>query len=194
MNILDYIILGLVAFFVVKAFFRGFFREISSLLGIIFGLLIANQYYPNMNAFLKDYIQLEKYLAPVSFALIFLSVLVFFTLLGVFLKFIFRKLLIGWLDKSLGIGLALVKAVIVSYILIVIITFFMPSKSPLITKSKTAHMVTVTYQSMVRLISPDLYKEWRKKISTESKKIGKVISEGTEAVKKIPEVLPNKKK
>jgi len=194
MNMLDFIILGLAAFFVVKGFFRGFFREISSLLGIIFGLLIANQYYPNMNTFLKDYIQLEKYLSLISFGLIFVSVLVFFTMLGVFLKFIFKKLLIGWLDKSLGIGLAIVKAVIVSYIVIVILTFFMPSKSPLITKSKTAHMVTVTYQSMIRLISPGLYKEWRKKFSRESKKIGEIISEGTEAVKNIPKVLPDKKK
>lgn len=70
----------------------------------------------------------------------------------------------------------------------------MPSKSPLITKSKTAHMVTVTYQSMIRLISPGLYKEWRKKFSRESKKIGEIISEGTEAVKNIPKVLPDKKK
>ncbi len=194
MNMLDFIILGLAAFFVVKGFFRGFFREISSLLGIVFGLLIANQYYPNMNTFLKDYIQLEKYMSPISFALIFVSVLVFFTMLGILLKFIFKKLLIGWLDKSLGVGLAIVKAVIVSYILIVVLTFFMPSKSPLITKSKAAHMVTVTYQSMIRLISPGLYKEWRKKISSESKKIGEIISEGTEAVKNIPKILPDKKK
>jgi len=194
MNILDYIILGLIAFFVVKGIFRGFFREISSLIGIIFGLLIANQYYTTMTAFIKGYIQLEKYLPLISFILLFISVLIFFTMLGVFLQFIFKKMFIGWLDRSLGIGLALVKGIIVAYILIVVLTFFMPSKSPLITQSKTAHMVTVTYQSMVRLISPVLYREWRKKISNESKKIGKIISEGKKAVQNIPHVLPDKKK
>jgi len=194
MNVLDFIILGLITFFVIKGFFKGFFREISSLIGIIFGLLIANQYYTTMTAFIKGYIQLEKYLPLISFILLFISVLIFFTMLGVFLQFIFKKMFIGWLDRSLGIGLALVKGIIVAYILIVVLTFFMPSKSPLITQSKTAHMVTVTYQSMVRLISPVLYREWRKKISNESKKIGKIISEGKKAVQNIPHVLPDKKK
>lgn len=194
MNVLDFIILGLITFFVIKGFFKGFFREISSLIGIIFGLLIANQYYTTMTAFIKSYIQLEKYLPLISFILLFISVLIFFTMLGVFLQFIFKKMFIGWLDRSLGIGLALVKGIIVAYILIVVLTFFMPSKSPLITQSKTAHMVTVTYQSMVRLISPVLYREWRKKISNESKKIGKIISEGKKAVQNIPHVLPDKKK
>lgn len=193
MNVLDFIILGLIAFFVVKGFFKGFFREISSLIGIIFGLLIANQYYPNVTVFLRGYIQLEKYLPLISFVLLFISVLLFFTMLGVFLQFVFKKMFIGWLDRGLGIGFALVKGIIVAYLLIVIITFFMPSKSPLITKSKTAHMVTVTYQSMIRLISPALYREWKKKISNESKKIGKIISEGKKAVKNIPQVLPDKK-
>jgi membrane protein required for colicin V production len=102
-------------------------------------------------------------------------------------------LLIGWLDRGLGIGLALVKGIIISYLLIVLLTFFMPSKSPLIAKSKAAHVVIVTYQSMSRLISPDLYKTWKKRIYKESEKVGKIISEGTEAVKKIPQVLPDKK-
>jgi len=54
-------------------------------------------------------------------------------------------------------------------------------------------MVIVTYQSMSRLISPDLYKTWKKKFFKESKKVGRAISEGKEVVKKIPQVLPDKK-
>ena len=85
------------------------------------------------------------------------------------------------------------KGIIISYLLIVLLTFFMPSTSPLIAKSKTARLVTVTYQSMVRLISPDIYQTWKKRIYRESKKVGEIISEGKEAVKKIPRVLPGKK-
>jgi hypothetical protein len=47
---------------------------------------------------------------------------------------------------------------------------------------------------MSRLISPDLYQTWKKKISKESKKVGKAISESKEAVKKLPEILPEKEK
>jgi len=193
MNILDYIILGLIAFFVIKGIFRGFFREISSLAGIIFGIWIGNHYYPQMANLLKSYIPLEKSLSLISFLLLFIVVVIVFNLSGMFLHHLFKKLLIAWLDRGLGFGLALVKGIIISYLLIVLLIFFTPSKSPLIAKSTTAHMVIVTYQSMSRLISPDLYKTWKKKIFKESKKVGKVLSEGKDVVKKIPKVLPDKK-
>lgn len=193
MNILDYIILGLIAFFVVKGIFRGFFREISSLAGIIFGIWIGSHYYPRLANILKAYIPLEKFLPLISFLLLFIVVVILFNLSGMFLHHLFKKLLIAWLDRGLGFGLALIKGIIISYLLIVLLIFFIPSKSPLIAKSTMARMVIVTYQSMSRLISPDLYKTWKKKIFKESKKVGKAISEGKEVVKKIPQVLPDKK-
>jgi len=193
MNILDYIILGLIAFFVVKGIFRGFFREISSLAGIIFGIWIGNHYYLQMANLLKTYIPLEKSLSLISFLLLFIMVVIVFNLSGMLLHHFFKKLFIAWVDRGLGFGLALIKGIIISYLLIVLLIFFTPSKSLLIAKSTTARMVIVTYQSMSRLISPDLYKTWKKKIFKESKKVGKVLSEGKEAVKKIPQVLPDNK-
>jgi len=193
MNILDYIILGLIAFFVIKGIFRGFFREISSLAGIIFGILISNHYHLQIANFLRAYIPLEKSLPIISFITLFVVVVVVFNLFGILLHYLFKKLLVSWLDRGLGIGLALIKGIIFSYLLIVLLTFFIPSKSPLITKSTTARMVTVTYQSMSRLISPDLYEAWKKKIYEESKKVGKIISEGKDVVKKNPQVPSDKK-
>jgi len=120
-------------------------------------------------------------------------VVIVFNLSGMLLHHFFKKLFIAWVDRGLGFGLALIKGIIISYLLIVLLIFFTPSKSPLIAKSTMARMVIVTYQSMSRLISPDLYKSWKKKIFKESKKVGKVLSEGKEAVKKIPQVLPDNK-
>ena len=193
MNILDYIILGLLTFFVIKGIFRGFFREISSLAGIIFGIWIGNHYHPQMANFLKTYIPLEKSLSLISFLLLFVLVVIIFNLSGMLLHHFFKKLFIAWVDRGLGFGLALIKGIIISYLLIVLLIFFTPSKSPLIAKSTMARMVIVTYQSMSRLISPDLYKAWKKKITKESKKVGKVLSEGKEVVKKIPQALPDNK-
>ncbi len=193
MNILDFIILGLITFFVIKGIFRGFFREISSLAGIIFGIWIGNHYHPQMANLLKAYIPLEKFLPLISIIILFISVVILFNLFGILLHHLFKRLFIGWFDRGLGIGFALIKGIIISYLLIVLLTFFMPSKSPLIAKSTAARTVIVTYQSMSRLISPDLYKTWKKRIYKESKKVGKVISEGKEAAKKIPQVLPDKK-
>jgi Uncharacterized membrane protein, required for colicin V production len=100
MNILDYIILGLITFFIVKGIFRGFFREISSLAGIIFGIWIGNHYYPQMANLLKAYIPLEKSLSLISFLLLFIVVVILSNLSGMLLHHLFKKLLIAWLDRG----------------------------------------------------------------------------------------------
>jgi len=193
MNILDIIISGLIAFFLIKGIFRGFFREIASLAGIIVGLVIGNHYHPQMATYLRAYIPLEKALPLISFIIVFILVVIGFHLLGFLLHSIFKRLLIGWFDRTLGICFALIKGVIISYLLIVLLTFFVPSTSPLIASSKSARLVIITYQSMARLISPDIYQRWKAKISKESKKVETVISEGKEAIKGIPQVLQKEK-
>ena len=193
MNILDYIILGLITFFVIKGVFRGVFREISSLAGIIFGIWIGNHYYPQMANLLKVYIPLEKSLPLISFFILFIVVVILFNLSGIFLHHLFKKLLIAWLDRSLGLGLALIKGIIISYLLILLLAIYMPSTSRLLTESKAAPLVKMGFESMRSLISPDLYKAWKKRIFEESKKVGDVISEGKKVVRKIPKILPDKK-
>jgi len=193
MNILDIIIAGLIAFFLIKGIFRGFFREIASLGGVIFGILAGNRYHPQMADCLKNYLPLEKYLPLVSFIILFIGVMIGFYLLGLLLHRLFKTLLIGWFDRTLGICFALIKGVIISYLLIVLLTFFVPSSSPLIAKSKCARFVIISYQSMARLISPDIYQQWKEKLLNESKKLEKMISGGKEAINKIPQVLPEEK-
>ena len=194
MNILDFIIIGLIAFFLIKGIFRGFFREIASLAGIICGLVIGNHYHPQMADYLKAYIPLERPLPLIGFIILFIAVIIGFHLFGLLLHSLFKRLLIGWFDRTLGICFALIKGIIVSYLLIVLLTFFVPSTSPLIASSKSARLVIITYQYMARLISPDIYQEWKAKISKETKTVGRVVSEGKEAIKGIPRVLPKEKK
>ena len=193
MNILDYIILGLITFFVIKGIFKGFFREISSLAGIVFGILIGNHYYPQMVNLLKPHIPLEKSLPLISFFILFIAVVILFNLSGILLHHLFKKLLIGWLDRSLGFCLALIKGIIISYLLILVLAIYVPSTSRLLTESKAAPLVKLGFESMRSLISPDIYKAWKKKIFKESKKVGDVISEGKKVVRKIPQILPDKK-
>jgi membrane protein required for colicin V production len=135
MNILDIIIGGLIAFFLIKGIFRGFFREIASLAGVVFGILIGNHYHPQMAGYLKAYIPLEKSLPLISFIILFIAVMIGFHLFGLLLHRLFKRVLIGWLDRTLGIGFALLKGIIISYLLIVLLTFFVPSTSPLIASS-----------------------------------------------------------
>ncbi|MFW6114857.1 MAG: CvpA family protein [Thermodesulfobacteriota bacterium] len=193
MNILDIIIAGLIAYFLIKGIFRGIFREIASLGGVIGGILAGNRYHPQMADYLKAYLPLEKYLPLISFIVLFVGTMIGFYLLGLLLHRLFKTLFIGWFDRTLGICFALIKGVIISYLLIVLLTFFIPSSSPLIARSKCARLVIISYQSMASLISPEIYQQWKDKLLGESKKVKTIISGGKEALNKIPQVLPEEK-
>jgi membrane protein required for colicin V production len=86
----------------------------------------------------------------------------------------------GWADRTLGVGLATLKGVIIVYLVIVLLTFFIPAKTPLIADSKLAPLVIMSYQSMVRLISPDDYQKLKKKIMEKKEEMGEIVSEKIE--------------
>ena len=69
------------------------------------------------------------------------------------------------------------KGVIITYLVIVILTFFIPAKTPLIAQSKLAPWIIKSYQSMISLISPEHYKNWKKKLLGEAKGKENTISE-----------------
>jgi len=177
MNLLDIVIIVPMIFLIVKGIIRGFIREIASLAGVILGIWLANLFQPQMTDFLKSYLPSNQFLPLISFAVIFASILVLCNIFGWILKLLFKKAFLGWLDRTLGAGLAIIKGVIITYLVIVVLTFFIPAKTPLIAQSKLAPLIIKSYQSMISLISPDQYKNWKKKILGEKKGKGKTISE-----------------
>ena len=177
MNLLDYIIIITMIYLIVKGILRGFIREIASLMGIILGIWLANLFQPQMTDLLKSYLPFARYLPLISFAIIFAAVLISCNILGWALKLLFKKILLGWVDRSLGALLAVAKGVIITYLIIVMLTFFLPAKTPLIAGSELAPWIIKSYQSMISLISPDHYQNWKRKIMGEKKKMGGIMSE-----------------
>ena len=76
-----------------------------------------------------------------------------------------------------GAGLAVLKGVIITYLVIVLLTFFVPSKTPLIAESKLAPLIISSYQSIAGVISPGSYRNLRKKFLLKKKGIEKVVSD-----------------
>jgi len=184
MNLLDYIIIIAIVYLIVKGILRGFVREIASLAGIVIGIILAYVYLPDLTRFLKQYLPSTQFLPFVSFAVIFAIVLVIFNLIGWGLMKSLKKAFLGWFDKSLGACLAVLKGIIVIYVALILLTFFLPAKTPLIAGSVLAPWVIKSYQSMSKVISPDFYETCKRKIVGEIKKIDKIHSE---KIKDIPE-------
>ncbi len=162
MNLLDAIIFAFMVFLIVRGFFRGLLREIGSLAGVIFGIYLANLLQPQVTRLLGSFLPSGKLLALTGFALVFVAVLIVCNLMGRGLKRIFGKAFGGWVDRIPGACLATLKGLIITYFGIVLLTFFLPSKAPLITQSRLAPLIITSYQSMAGVISPETRPGWKK--------------------------------
>ena len=181
MNLLDLVIIATMIFLLIRGIFRGFFMEVGSLAGVILGVWLANHYQPQMTNYLKAYLPSSNYLPIISFAVIFVIVLVLCNLLGWSLKMIVKKAFFGWADRTLGAGLAILKGIIITYLVIVLLTFFVPSKTPLIARSRLAPLVITSYQSMISFISPSFYQRWKKKFLGNSQLKDAVVQKKTQS-------------
>lgn len=172
MNLLDAIILAILIFFLIRGIFRGFFREIGSLAGVILGIVLGSRFHMDVAGFLKAYLSAPRFLPLIGFGMIFLGTLVGCNLLALALKALTQKALLGWLDRTLGAGVALLKGVILTYLIIVLLTFFVPSGAPSMARSALAPWIISSYQGMANMVSPELYEKWKKRFTGEGPSTG----------------------
>ena len=175
MNILDIIIIAAMIFFLIRGIFRGIVREIGSLAGVVLGIWLANAYHPQLAGLLKGLIPPGKYLPLIAFALIFLVVLVVCNLLGWVFKKFFQKIFLGWVDRILGACLALLKGIVLSYLIIVLVTFLAPQDSSLVTQSRLAPIIITSYQTVVDLIPPGFHEKLKKSFDKQKNNLQEVV-------------------
>ena len=171
MNILDYIIIAFLLYLVIRGIFRGIIRETFSLLGIILGLWLGNHFQPWLTGILKQHLPFPSFLPLLSFILLFIGILVICNLIGWALKHFFPKAFTGWADMTFGSVMALIKGVVITYLIIVLLTFYLPEKTSFIANSTLAPWIIKSYQTVSGFISPDHYKNWKKSLTGESQKI-----------------------
>lgn len=176
MNVLDIMIIITMLFLFVRGLMRGFVREIASLAGVILGIVLAIRFQPQASTFIKTFLPPISFLPLLAFAGIFLVVLIVCNLLGWGFRWLFKKALLGWVDRTLGVGLAVIKGIILTYLVIVLLTFFLPAQTPLIAQSRLAPEIISSYQYMVGLISPEHYQNLKRKFTGKTREIGGIIS------------------
>ncbi len=177
MNLLDYIIIITMIYLILKGALRGFIREVSSLSGVILGIWLGVLFQPKMTGLLSPYLPFTDYLPLISFAVLFSFILISCNIIGWIIKLLFKKALLGWADRLIGAGFAIVKGVIIIYLVMVMLTFFIPAKTPLIAGSKLAPWIIKSYQSMISMISPDHYRKWKKRMAGGRNILGEIVSE-----------------
>lgn len=126
-NWLDLALLALLAFFCLKAMFRGFIREISSLAGMVVALVVAVASYRQVGEFLRRVSAIEAgWWEAVAFAGVLLLVLAMFLWLGAGLSRLMHAGAMGVLDRLAGAVVGLAKGVLVAYLLVNLLLLVTP--------------------------------------------------------------------
>lgn len=170
MNPFDTIITIILGYCLIRGFFRGLIKEISSIIGVLGGFYIGHSYYLEIARPLSAWISNPAYAKILGFMLLFCGVFVFVSILGVIIKYLMNIAFLGWVDRICGVLFGIAKGVLITSVLLMILTAFLPKGAPMIKDSLLAPHVSRVSEIMAQLVSKEMKQEFSTKI-VELKKI-----------------------
>jgi len=103
MNVIDIVILVVLAGFLVKGLIRGLLKEICSLLGLLAGAVLAFCFHVPLAELLAEDLHFSPSIATAAaFLALFLTTLLFFVLLGYLLSRFVKLIFLGGLNRVAG--------------------------------------------------------------------------------------------
>ena len=136
MNLFDIAIIIIVGFSLIRGFFRGFIKELFSVIGLFVGFYAAYTYYHQIAKLLSQWITDTSYLNILSFLIIFCGIYFIISIIGVIVKYILSVSFLKWADWIFGAGLGAIKGILFVSILLIILITFLPKGTPIIKKSR----------------------------------------------------------
>jgi membrane protein required for colicin V production len=168
MNFLDYIVIGILAFALVRGFTRGLILEVAAVVGILAGFVAAGHYHPVAAAFLRSRFPSLPYAVAFGYALVLLATWLTVSLLGLFVSKLARNLLLGWADRLLGAAVGLFKGTLAAAVLVTVLTLFLPGGSQILGRSLLAPYFQKAGFHLVRLAPAALEKLYEQKHGEEA--------------------------
>jgi membrane protein required for colicin V production len=121
MNILDIIILICFIPAVIQGLRKGFIAQAISLVSIIAGVWASARFAEVTSQFLAQYITVsEQAMKVISFAVILTAVFLILGLIGRMLEGLFNLVMLGWLNRLLGVAFSAIKCLLVLGLLVVV--------------------------------------------------------------------------
>jgi membrane protein required for colicin V production len=139
-------------------------KEVAAIVGVIGGFYGAYAYYPNVGVYLTRWVSNEAYRHILSFMLIFCCILILVNVLALVLKYLLNVVFSGWLDRILGAGFGLVKALLIVCVLFIALTSFLPKGNPLIRDSVLSPHISAASEVLVSVVSKDMKQKFSSNI------------------------------
>ncbi len=162
----DLVALAVIAWFVIRTAWIGFFRGLSSLIGLILSFVLAGRIVPYIEDVLRPWFKSYTWFPAASwllaFVLIFLSV---FILAELFTR-LFEAARLSFFNRLLGAFLGFIKAcILLSAIFFFLVTFY-PQSQTLMARSQVAPFILQTTRLLIEMV-PSKWKhkfnyQWRR--------------------------------
>ncbi|MGN0036087.1 MAG: CvpA family protein [Bacteroidaceae bacterium] len=124
MTTLDYILLAFLGAGALLGLYKGFIKQLATLLGLVVGLVIAKALYvPLAEKLCPTVTQSMDVAQIIAFALIWVAVPLAFTLVASLFTRAMEAISLGWLNRLLGFALGLLKYVLVVSLCINVLEF-----------------------------------------------------------------------
>lgn len=127
MNPFDMAIVVILSYCMIRGAFRGIIREVAGIAGILGGFYAAFIHHDTLAPLLSGWIHNMHYLYISSFILLFCVVFLVVMLVGVVIRALFKLMLLGFIDRVLGIVFGGAKAVIIVSLLFFMLITFLPA-------------------------------------------------------------------
>lgn len=154
----------IIAFCVIRGFFRGFIKEIFSLAGALAGFYIACIYFTDAAALLVRWAPVLPYVNVIGFIAIFITVFVLVSLLGAGIKYLLNIVFLGWVDRIFGVVFGAAKGILIGAMVLLGLTAFAPQVASMITSSSLAPDVTRISEKMIGIVPPAVKRQFLGKI------------------------------
>jgi membrane protein required for colicin V production len=131
MNGLDWLILVVLMLSALLAAAQGFFFEIISLAGAVFGYLLAAWGYGGIAAWFLPYVKSQAFANLAAFLTIFLSVVLLAGAIARIVRWVVHEAGFRWVDRSLGAAFGFLRGAVIVTAGLLAITAFAPESHEL---------------------------------------------------------------
>jgi len=164
LNLLDIIIIIILGYCLIRGFFRGLIKEMSSIIGVLCGFYVGNAYYSIFATRLSEAWNISlAYSNILVFMLLFCGVLVFVSILGVIIKYLMNIAFLGGVDRICGMFFGIAKGVLITSVLLMILTAFLPKDSVIKKSFLSRHIINIS-EFITKMAAENVKKEFSTKI------------------------------
>lgn len=136
-TVYDIVVIIIFAVLIGRGIWLGFLRQVTGLLALYLGYIVAGQYHDKFFPFLRELSDNPEVVFLASYALMFIGTYIVIVLVGKMLAHAVQISIVGWFERFLGGVLGAAKALIIVVLMHMLLGVVLPPESKLIRSCQT---------------------------------------------------------